>query len=66
VLPPLIHVDASSSEASTIRWLLDQLVQEVTANRPGALLASKQLAQLLFVQIIRFYLAAPFRTRFHL
>ena len=24
VLPPLIHVDGSSSEASTIRWLLDQ------------------------------------------
>ena len=58
VLPPLIHVDASSSEASTIRWLLDQLVKEVTADRPGAVLASKQLAQLLFVQIIRFYLAA--------
>ena len=29
VLPPLIHVDGSSSEASTIRWLLDQLVKEV-------------------------------------
>jgi hypothetical protein len=26
VLPPLIHVDGSSPEASTIRWLLDQLV----------------------------------------
>ena len=58
VLPPLIHVDGSSSEASTIRWLLGQLVEEVTANRPGAMLASKQLAQLLFVQIIRFYLAS--------
>ena len=58
VLPPLIHVDGSSSEASTIRWLLGQLVEEVTANRPGAVLASKQLAQLLFVQIIRFYLAS--------
>ncbi len=33
-------------------------MKEVAANRPGALLASKQLAQLLFVQIIRFYLAA--------
>ena len=58
VLPPLIRVAGSSSEASTIRWLLDQLVTEVTANRPGAMLASTQLAQLLFVQIIRFYLAA--------
>jgi len=58
VLPPVIHLDASSSEASTIRWLLDQLVKEVTANRPGVVLASKQLAQLLFVQIIRFHLAS--------
>ena len=58
VLPPMIHVDASSSEASTIRWLLDQLVKEVTTNRPAVGLASKQLAQLLFVQIIRFYLAS--------
>ena len=58
VLAPLIHIDASSSEASTIRWLLDQLVKEVTANRPGAVLASKHLAQLLFVQSIRSYLAA--------
>lgn len=56
VLPPLIHVDGSSSEATTSRWLLDQLVQEVTANRPGAMLASRQIAQLLFVQIIRYYL----------
>ena len=58
VLPPVIHVDASSPEASTIRWLLDQLVKEVTTNQPGVGLASKQLAQLLFVQIIRFYLAS--------
>jgi AraC-like DNA-binding protein len=58
VLPPLIHVGGSSPDASTIRWLLDQLLKEVVANRPGAELASKQLAQLLFVQIIRFYLAA--------
>ena len=60
VLPRLIRVDGSSSEASTIRWLLGQLVEEVTANRPGAMLASKQLAQLLFVQIIRFYLATSY------
>ena len=64
VLPPLIHVDGSSPEASTIRWLLDQLVKEFSAHRPGAALASKQLAQLLFVQIIRFYLATsgPLKT----
>jgi hypothetical protein len=58
VLPPLIHVGGSSPDASTIRWLLDQLLKEVAGNRPGAVLASKQLAQLLFIQIIRFHLAA--------
>ena len=58
VLPALIHVSGSSPDASTIQWLLNQLVTEVAANRPGAVAASKQLAQLLFIQIIRFYLAA--------
>src|SRR5437899_1023672 len=37
---------------------LTAVVKGVTANRPGSVLASKQLAQLLFIQIIRFYLAA--------
>jgi AraC-like DNA-binding protein len=58
VLPPLIHVGSSSAEASAMRWLLDQLVKEVVADRPGALLASRQLAQLLCIQIIRSYLEA--------
>jgi AraC-like DNA-binding protein len=58
VLPPLLHVGSSSPEASAMRWLLDQLVKEVVADRPGAVLASKQLAQLLCVQIIRSYLEA--------
>ena len=58
VLPPLLHMDSDSSEASAMRWLLDQLVKEVASDRPGALLASKQLAQLLCVQIIRSYLEA--------
>jgi AraC-like DNA-binding protein len=58
VLPPLLHVGGSSSEASAMRWLLDQLVREVVADRPGAMLASRQLAQLLCVQVIRSYLEA--------
>jgi AraC-like DNA-binding protein len=60
VLPPLIHVDRHSSEASAIRWLLDQLVREVAteSDRPGAVLASTQLALLLFLQILRAHMAA--------
>lgn len=58
VLPPLIHIGNRSSEASAMRWLLEQLVKEVADDRPGAMLASKQLAQLLCVQIIRSCLEA--------
>jgi hypothetical protein len=38
VLPPFIHVGSDSSEASAMRWLLDHLVKEVVADRPGACL----------------------------
>jgi AraC-like DNA-binding protein len=66
VLPPLIHVDCRSPEASAIRWLLDQLVREVASDpgRPGAVLASTQLSLLLFLQILRAHMAAGtfFRT----
>jgi AraC-like DNA-binding protein len=58
VLPPFLHVGHDSPEASAMRWLLDQLVKELISDRPGALLASKQLAQLLCIQIIRSYLEA--------
>ncbi|MBY5358457.1 AraC family transcriptional regulator [Rhizobium leguminosarum] len=53
VLPPIIHVRAALAEAGVLRWLLDQLVREMAAKRPGALLASTQLAQLMFVQVLR-------------
>jgi AraC-like DNA-binding protein len=53
VLPPLIHVKAATPHATVLRWLLDQLVREPVAELPGAALASEQLAQLLFVHILR-------------
>jgi AraC-like DNA-binding protein len=58
VLPPLFHIGNTSPEASAMRWLLEQLVKEVADDRPGAMLASKQLAQLLCVQVIRSCLEA--------
>jgi AraC-like DNA-binding protein len=57
VLPPSIHLRASSDEAIAMRWLLQQLVRERTSVRPGTRLASSQLAQLLFVQVLRAHLA---------
>jgi len=55
-LPPWIHVSATSPQATTFRWLLNQLVEERLANLPGAQLASAQLSQLLFIQILRAHL----------
>jgi len=59
VLPPLIHVRSSTPEASALRWLLEQLVGELSSDRPGATLASSHLAQLMFVQVLRTYLTDP-------
>jgi AraC-like DNA-binding protein len=57
VLPPWIHIRASSPQAAIFGWLLDQLVEERAAGRPGSQLASAQLSQLLFIQILRAHLA---------
>jgi AraC-like DNA-binding protein len=57
-LPPLIHVRAAQPEAGVLGWLLEQLVREMAAERPGAALASAQLAQLMFVQVLRAHIAA--------
>lgn len=56
VLPPWIHVPAASPQATAFRWLLDQLVEERAAEQPGGQLATAQLAQLLFIQILRAHL----------
>ncbi len=56
VLPPWIHVPAASAQATSFRWLLEQLVNERAADLPGAQLVSAQLAQLLFIQILRAHL----------
>ncbi|MFD4622244.1 AraC family transcriptional regulator [Streptomyces sp. NPDC058475] len=56
-LPPLLHVRAADDEAPVLRWLLDQLLSELTAGRAGADFAADQLAQLMFVQVLRAYLA---------
>jgi AraC-like DNA-binding protein len=58
VLPPLIHVPATAPEATVLHWLLRQMVHEYAAQLPGGSLASAQLAQLMFVQILRAHLQA--------
>jgi AraC-like DNA-binding protein len=53
VLPPWIHVRAASSQATVLRWLLGELVRERAADLPGASVASAQLAQLIFIHVLR-------------
>lgn len=55
-LPPWIHVPAVSPQAVAFQWLLEQLVRERSSDLPGANLASEQLSQLLFIQILRAHL----------
>lgn len=56
ILPSWIHTRASSPQAATFRWLLDRLIEERDIGQPGALLASEQLTQLLFIEILRSHL----------
>ncbi|GAA3861786.1 AraC family transcriptional regulator [Streptomyces sp. NPDC003631] len=56
-LPELIHVRAAEVEAPVLGWLIGQLVGEMTTGGAGSAFASDQLAQLLFVQVLRVCLA---------
>lgn len=56
VLPPWIHIRAASPQATILRWILEQLLHERASDLPGARLASAQLAQLMFIQILRVHL----------
>jgi AraC-like DNA-binding protein len=64
LLPPRIHVDNASPQAPILRWLVDRLVQEGFTERPGADIATAQIAQLLLVHILRAHIdnAAPLPT----
>lgn len=57
-LPPLIHVHRGAQEAGVVSWLLDQLDAEMRVIKPGAALATGQIAQLIFVQILRNYIGS--------
>ena len=56
VLPQWIHIPAVSPQAASFRWLLDRLIAERETAQPGTQLASAQLSQLLFIQILRAHL----------
>ncbi|MCW5831668.1 MAG: AraC family transcriptional regulator [Labilithrix sp.] len=61
VLPELVHVHGASPEAAPLRWILEQILEERRAVRPGRAIASALLAQLLFVQALRAHLGGSGR-----
>lgn len=58
-LPPALHLAADASASPQLHWLLEQVLAERLAARPGALLASAQLTQLLFLHLLRTLLERP-------
>ncbi len=57
-LPSLVHVRAASPSAASLRWIVEELVEEQAAMLPGGSIASTQLAQLFFVKMLRAHLAS--------
>ncbi|MFT3708871.1 MAG: AraC family transcriptional regulator [Archangium sp.] len=62
VLAPWVHVKTGSPEAEPLRWILDQLVRERTLPRVGSDVAITQLAQLMFVYLVRSHLRSTGAT----
>lgn len=58
-LPPFLHLSARSEEAATLTWLVQRLTEEARGQRPGAAFAKTQLAQLMFLELLRACLAEP-------
>lgn len=56
-LPGTLHLPAGAAEAAPLRWLIGHLVQEHRNGAPGTDFATAHVAQLMFLQILRAYLA---------
>ncbi|PLZ01780.1 AraC family transcriptional regulator [Burkholderia sp. WAC0059] len=55
-LPPVVHVQCNTEQASVLRWALLQLASELKLGYPGGALMAKNLAHMMFVQILRLFL----------
>ncbi|MFI9646459.1 AraC family transcriptional regulator [Streptomyces sp. NPDC052040] len=52
-LPEMIQVGAGAAEAPVLGWLIGRLVAEMAEGRAGSGFAADQIAQLLFLQVLR-------------
>jgi AraC-like DNA-binding protein len=60
-LPPVIHIDGASTQAATLRWVLDNLTAELSGTLPGAPLMTEHLSHIMLVQVLRSFLASEAR-----
>lgn len=58
-LEPVTHIRATDGQAGTLHWLLDRLLAEMQHQQGGSDFAARQYASLLFVEVLRGYLADP-------
>jgi len=64
-LPPIVHVRQASSQASVLRWCLDQLTAELQGSEAGTAIVAEHLAHIMMVHVLRLYLATSAQTSAH-
>lgn len=58
-LPPLIHISAHHERAEWLESTIRYLIREAETDRPGSEILLKRLADMLFIQVLRFWLETP-------
>jgi AraC-like DNA-binding protein len=56
MLPPIIHLK-QEADKTTLRWSLEQMMQELREPQPGGFLVAQQLASMMLVKALRLYLS---------
>ncbi len=59
LLPPIIHFGAGACQLHGLNRFIEALLDEANANRQGKSILLHRLADILFIQIIRIWLADP-------
>ena len=57
LMPRMLHVPAASETSTVLPWVPERLRSEFAATRPGSTLMSQYFADIVFVQMLRVYLA---------
>ena len=62
-LPPVIHIDGNSDEASILRWNLERFGAELRSGGVGRALMLSHIAPIMLLQTLRIYLASAKNER---